>query len=87
MKPLLIPGLIGLVFAVGGCAVSDEGGEVSVRHSINQEIVGQWAAETHCGKQGMRAKLLKISPATATISTLYFRTKTSVYACVAGDPG
>ncbi len=69
------------MFLAGCSAVGDED-SVSVSHTAEQEIAGKWAAETHCAKFGKIPKLLRISPEKAGFSTLFFRTKTSVYACV-----
>lgn len=60
--------------------------QVSIKHGAQQEVVGKLAAEKHCAKHKRTAKLLKISPAGSDVSSLFFKTRTSVYACVpSGD--
>ncbi len=76
--------IISLLAMVSACSVSGDADQVSVRHSSEQRIVGELAAERHCAKFDKLPRLLKISPTVAEASTLYFRTKTSVYECIDG---
>jgi len=72
----------GVLLLTMGCSVAGDENTVSIGHSAEQDIAGQWAAETHCAKYGKIPRLLRISPTTSSLSSLYFRSKTSVYACV-----
>lgn len=77
--------IIGSLGLIAACSVNGGDNSVIVKHSAEQEIVGRWAAESHCAKTGKVPKLLKISPAISEPSTLFFRTKTSVYECIEAD--
>ena len=82
MNKILIIFSLGLLW---GCSVNGSTDSVSIKHAAEQDIVGKWAAETHCAKFGKIPKKLKTSPITTELSSLFFRTKTSVYACVDDD--
>lgn len=78
VRAALLGGAVLLLAGCAGTLQADENGIV-IEHSSHHAGAAQWNADSHCGKYGRKAVLVRKSPKQATY---LFESNVSEYECV-----